>query len=120
MIRYCVVILYEKRTMNQAYKIQRELRRVQKTIPIDPKLLKIRSKVELFKGIDKDRFTAIINVNQKSRILVKDVERFEDIYKRMVTFCQHSFHAKRLVLDAPLCSKAEKALKSLGWEIIKI
>lgn len=86
--------------------------------PIDPKLLNIRSKVELFEGVDKNRYTAIIGVNQKSRILTKDIAKFEDMVIKMVNYCGHTFDAKKLIVDAPMCSKAIKAMKECGWEIV--
>ncbi len=85
--------------------------------PIDPKLLKIRSRVELFEGVDKNRYTAIISVRQKSRILVKDIQKFETIVDKMTHYCNHPFHHKKLILDVPLCSKARKAMQLAGWEI---
>ena len=91
---------------------------IKQVTPLDPKLLKIRSKVELFKGVDKNKFTAIIGVKQKSRILMKDMAKFETIVEKMSHYYQHAFDAKKLIVDAPMCSKASKAMRENGWEIV--
>ncbi len=91
---------------------------IKQVTPIDPKLLKIRSKVELFEGVDKNRYTAIIGVKQKSRILTKDIAKFEDIVTKMVQYCDHPFDGKKLIVDAPMCSKAAKAMRANGWEVV--
>lgn len=89
-----------------------------KVEPIDTKLLKIRSRVEIYKALDLKRYFAlIISVKQKSRILSKDVQKFEDILKKCVLYCDHNFKYKHLLIDAPLCSKAKANLEKLGWKV---
>ncbi|MDH5465323.1 MAG: hypothetical protein OEW60_06800 [Thiovulaceae bacterium] len=99
--------------------LAKELRKMPKKISIDPKALKIRSRVELFKVIEGSKFGALIGVAQKSRILVKDVSKFDDILKKMIIYCDHTFDSKKIIIDAPLCSKAKAKLLSEGWEVLE-
>lgn len=85
---------------------------------ISPKELGIRNKIKIYKATDTHGyFWAMIAVSQKSRLLMKDVHKFEEIYTKMVHFFEHNFKHKVIFIDAPLCSKAEKAFKEAGWKI---
>ena len=85
---------------------------------IAPKDLGIRNKIKIYKATDMNGyFWAIFGVSQKSRILMKDVYKFEEIYAKLTLFCDHNFKYKILFIDAPLCSKAAKAFKEAGWKI---
>jgi hypothetical protein len=86
---------------------------------IKPKELGIRNKIRIFKATDTDGyFTAIFVVAQKSRLLMKDVAKYEEIYTKLVRHCEHNFKYKQLIIDAPLCSKAEIAYKEAGWRLL--
>jgi hypothetical protein len=83
-----------------------------------PKELGIRNKIKIYKATDLNGyFWAIFAVSQKSRILMKDVHKFEEIYTKLVIYCGHNFKYKILFIDAPLCSKAKKAFLEAGWKI---
>ena len=85
---------------------------------ISPKELRIRNKIKIYKATDMNGyFWAIFAVSQKSRILMKDVHKFEEIYTKLTLYCEHNFKYKILFIDAPLCSKAEKAFKEARWKI---
>ena len=85
---------------------------------IPPKDLGIRNRIKIFQATDMNGyFWAIFAVSQKSRILMKDVHKFEEIYAKLTLFCDHNFKYKILFIDAPLCSKAAKAFKKAGWKI---
>ncbi len=85
---------------------------------IYPKELGIRNKIKIYKATDiNGYFWAIFALSQKSRILMKDVVKFEEIYMKLTLFCEHNFKHKVLFIDAPLCSKAKKAFKAKGWKI---
>jgi len=85
---------------------------------IMPKELGIRNKIKIYKATDtKGKFWAIVAVSQKSRLLMKDVYKFEEIYRKITLFCEHDFAYKVIFIDAPLCSKAESAFKIAGWKI---
>ncbi|NPA60053.1 MAG: hypothetical protein GXO30_06280 [Epsilonproteobacteria bacterium] len=85
---------------------------------INPKELDIRNKIKIYKATDTHGyFWAIFAVSQKSRLLMKDVVKFEEIYMKLTIFCEHNFKYKILFIDAPLCSKAKDAFKAKGWKI---
>ena len=85
---------------------------------IAPKELGIRNKIKIFQATDiQGYFWAIFAISQKSRILMKDVHKMEEIYVKLTLFCEHNFKYKVIFIDAPLCSKAEKAFKEVGWKI---
>ena len=83
-----------------------------------PKELGIRNKIRIYRATDTNGvFWAIFAVSQKSRLLMKDVHKFEEIYAKLVVFSEHEYKHKILFIDAPLCSKAEIAFKEIGWKI---
>jgi len=85
---------------------------------ITPKELGIRNKIRMYKATDiKGYFWAIFAVSQKSRLLMKDVHKFQEIYSKLCTLCDHNFKHKIIFIDAPLCSKAKEAFKQSGWKI---
>jgi len=87
---------------------------------ISPRDLKIRNKVKLYVALDLNRYyNAIIIVSQKSRLLMKDLVKFEEIVHKMALFRDHQFKGKTLILDAPMCSKAKLAFKKAKWKIIE-
>ncbi len=85
---------------------------------ITPKELGIRNRIKIFKSVDTNGyFWAIFVVSQKTRILLKDVAKFEEIYKKLVLHSEHNYKYKVIYIDAPLCSKAKKGFKELGWRV---
>jgi hypothetical protein len=85
---------------------------------ISPKELAIRNKIKLFKATDTNGyFWAIFAISQKSRILMKDVHKMQEIYAKLTLYCEHNFKYKIIFIDAPLCSKAKAAFKEAGWKI---
>jgi len=85
---------------------------------VTPKELGIRNKIKIYKATDtQGYFWAIFAVSQKSRLLMKDVHKFEEIYAKLALFCEHNFKHKIIFIDAPLCSKAEAAFIEAGWKI---
>lgn len=86
---------------------------------LSPKILKIRNKVRLYHTLDlSNRYGAIVVVSQKSRILQSNIEVFESIIYKMSIHFDHNFALKTIVVDAPLCSKAETKLKQNGWKVL--
>jgi hypothetical protein len=86
--------------------------------PILPKELGIRNKIQIYKAVDLNGFFwAFFIVSQKTRIISKDVAKFEEIYKKLVLYTEHNFKYKTILIDAPLCSKAKKAFKDAGWKV---
>ncbi len=87
---------------------------------IAPKELGIRNRIKIFKAVDlRGYFWAIFVVSQKSRILAKDVAKFEEIFKKLVLYSDHNYKYKVIYIDAPLCSKAKKGFKELGWRVVE-
>ena len=85
---------------------------------VSPKELGIRNKIRMYKATDTTGyFWAIFTISQKSRILMKDVQKMQEIYGKLTLFCDHNFKHKLIFIDAPLCSKAKAAFKELGWKI---
>ncbi|WP_457743932.1 hypothetical protein [Sulfurimonas sp.] len=83
-----------------------------------PKELGVRNKIKIYKATDvRGYFWAIFAVSQKSRLLMKDVHKFEEIYAKLTLYCDHNFKYKIIFIDAPLCSKAKKAFQEAGWKI---
>ena len=90
-----------------------------KLVEIPPKALGVRNKIRIFSATDTNSYyTAIFMVSQKSRLLMKDVAKFEEIYQKLVSYSGHNFKYKILIIDAPLCSKAKKAYGDAKWKII--
>ncbi len=90
-----------------------------KLVEVAPKDLGIRNRIRIFCATDpKGYYSAIFIIDQKSRVLVKDIEKFEQILQKLKLYSDHSFKYKLLMLDAPICSKALSGLKSLGWKVI--
>jgi len=88
-------------------------------VEVAPKELKIRNKIRIYSALDtKGYYTAIFMVSQKSRLLMKDVIKFEEIYAKLVTYSGHNFKHKILIIDSPLCSKAKKAFGEAAWKIL--
>ena len=85
---------------------------------VSPKELGIRNKIRMYKATDTTGyFWAIFTISQKSRILMKDVQKMQEIYGKLTLFCDHNFKHKLIFIDAPLCSKAKAAFKESGWKI---
>ncbi len=89
-----------------------------KMLEIFPKELGIRNKIKIYKAIDtSNKYWAIFVVSQKSRILIKDVAKFEEICTKLSIFCKHNFDYKMIFIDAPLCSKAKEEFKTNSWKV---
>jgi hypothetical protein len=87
---------------------------------VTPKELGIRNRIKIYKATDtRGYFWAIFAISQKSRILMKDVHKMQEIYGKLTLFCEHNFKHKIIFIDAPLCSKAKLAFKEAGWKVQK-
>ena len=85
---------------------------------ITPKELGVRNRIKIFKATDiNGYFWAIFAVSQKSKLLMKDVHKFEEIYAKLILKCAHNFKYKVIFIDAPLCTKADEAFIRQGWKI---
>lgn len=85
---------------------------------ITPKELGFRNKLQIFQATDlQNNFWAIFEINQKSKIFIKDAKKIEEIYEKLKIYQDHNFKFKLLVINAPLCYKANDALKLNNWKI---
>jgi len=85
---------------------------------IAPSELGIRNKIKIYKATDvSGYFWAIFAISQKSKLLMKDVHKFEEIYAKLTLYMGHNFKHRVLFIDAPLCSKAKEAFLQQGWKI---
>jgi hypothetical protein len=85
---------------------------------VPPRELSIRNKIRIYKATDiHGYFWAIFAVSQKSKLLMKDVHKFDEIFTKLSIYCEHNFKHKVLFIDAPLCSKAKEAFKTKGWRL---
>ena len=92
---------------------------IPKLTPLNNKDLGIRKKVTLYKGVDVNAsYVLIIRVFQKSRFLRKNVLEIETILRQTKAKLGHNFKKKIILIQAPLCSKAEFELKEHGWRVI--
>jgi hypothetical protein len=83
-----------------------------------PRELGIRNKIRMYKATDvHGYFWAIFAISQKSKLLMKDVHKFDEIFTKLSIYCEHNFKHKVLFIDAPLCSKAKEAFKTKGWRL---
>ena len=88
-----------------------------KMLEISPKELGIRNKIKIYKATDlSGNFWAIFAISQKSKLLMKDVHKFEEIFVKLTLFCDHNFKHKLIFIDAPICTKAKDALKTRNWK----
>ena len=85
---------------------------------VEPRELGIRNKIKMYKATDiNGYFWAMIVISQKSRILIKDVEKYDAILAKLVLYFEHNFKYKVLFIEAPLCSKAKDGFKQSGWKL---
>ena len=83
-----------------------------------PRELGIRNKIRMYKATDvHGYFWAIFAISQKSKLLMKDVHKFDEIFTKLSIYCKHNYKHKVLFIDAPLCSKAKEAFKTKGWRL---
>ena len=83
-----------------------------------PRELGIRNKIRMYKATDvHGYFWAIFAISQKSKLLMKDVHKFDEILTKLSIYCEHNFKHKVLFIDAPLCSKAKEAFKTKDWRL---
>lgn len=81
---------------------------------LDPKEIKIRKKLKIYQKEN----TLLLQISQKSRILQKDVEIYENIVKKIEEYLNKSIQVKQIAIDAPLCSKAKVKFEIFGWHLI--
>jgi hypothetical protein len=86
---------------------------------LEPKELKIRKKIDIFIATSQDdSLTLILHTEQKSRLLQKDVDKFEEIYTIVKQYIQQDINTKIVCIDSPLCSKAKLKFENINWTVL--
>jgi cytidylate kinase len=85
---------------------------------ITPKELNSRKRVHIYLGVDKkDYYHIIIEIEKKSRILIKESKEFQELHSRLESFIESKITKKHIYIQAPLCSKAKAYLEESGWRV---
>jgi len=86
---------------------------------LENKTLGTRAKIDFYKATDVDGYyTLIFSIERKSRVLQKDVLIYEQLVQTISQAVEHNFKFKISIINAPLCSKANKLLKDNGWKVL--
>ncbi len=100
----------------ELYKMKHNFKQMEE---LEPKELGIRNKITIHFGIDSSNSqVAVLGINQKSRILIKDVPKFEAIMAKLSSYVGYKFSKKILMIKAPICSKALKALQEKHFTVM--
>jgi len=85
---------------------------------LDNKDFKIRNKIDIYKSIDiKNNYWIIFDVKQTSRVLQKHIQIYQTLVTKIETQLDINFKKRALLINAPLCSKAEGLLKEYKWSL---
>lgn len=85
---------------------------------VEPKELKSRKKINIFHALDiNNKYYAIFKIDSKSRFLTKNAEELHLLLDKLITYKDHNFKFKILIISSPICSKAKEFLKKLKWTI---
>lgn len=83
---------------------------------IEPKTFGSRKKIEIYLGVDLQRYyTCILRIEKKSRILSKEALELMEFHKKLEQMNESKIKKKYIYIHAPLCSKAKALLKSEKW-----
>ncbi len=103
-------------TYKELYQMKQQLKQLEE---ISPKELGIRNKITIHFGIDATNKTVVIlGIMQKSRVLIKDIPKFEAIIEKISNYVGYKFHKKVLQIHAPICSKALKLLQEKDFSVV--
>jgi len=88
---------------------------------ISPRDIGVRKKLHIYKAVDQHNNTyCILYINQKSRVLQKEVDIYENIHHKIEEFTFTKFNKKHIYIEAPLCSKAKEKLELNNWNVSNI
>ena len=89
-------------------------------VTIDKTVLHTRKKMTILSGIDhKSFYHFMFDMEQKSRFEMKNAKEILALEEQVVLHVNHRFKHKHLLLNAPLCSHAQKYLEEEGWRIYR-
>ena len=85
---------------------------------IDPKDLKSRKKIKIYiaTSIEKEYY-AIFVIDSKSRFIRKNAEDLMVLLEKLISFTDHNFKKKELLISSAICSKAKKMLEDNKWRV---
>jgi alkyl hydroperoxide reductase subunit AhpF len=85
---------------------------------IIPRELSTRKKIDIYLGVDiKGYFVDIMQLEKKSRILLKEAKEIELLHKKLELYNGSLIKKRYIIVKAPLCSKAKSYLESEGWKV---
>ncbi|RXJ99227.1 hypothetical protein CRU98_07650 [Arcobacter sp. CECT 8986] len=85
---------------------------------VSVKELNSRKKIQIFTATDiKATYYAIFIVDAKSRFIRKNANDLLELFGKLVSYKDHNFKHKELIISSPLCSKAKEFLKQNGWSV---
>jgi len=86
--------------------------------PIDIKKFSSRKKIDIYLGVDLNRYYAcLIHIKKKSRILKKEALELMEFHKKLEIMNDSKIHKKYIYIQAPLCSKAKALFKEEKWKV---
>ncbi len=90
-------------------------------VPISPKALGSRKKIEIYLGVDPSRYYhLVLFVEKKSRILRKEADELMHFHPKVEAWTDTKIKKKHILIKAPLCSKARKTMEENGWKVYEI
>ena len=86
--------------------------------PIDIKKFASRKKINIYLGVNLNRYYAcIIHIKKKSRILSKEAVELMEFHKKLEVLNDSKITKKYIYIQAPLCSKAKALFKEEKWKV---
>ncbi len=90
-------------------------------VPISPKALGSRKKIEIYLGVDRsDYYHLILYVEKRSRIVRKEAEALMQFHEKIEAWRGIGIKKKHILIKAPLCSKAKKYMEENGWRVYEV
>ena len=85
---------------------------------LNNKALGVKSRFQLYKAVDMSkRYCLILHIARKSRFLQADAKKIDAVASQVMQVLGHNFAKKYIYIQAPLCSKANVLLGTLGWKV---
>jgi len=86
--------------------------------PIEPKTFGSRKKIEIYLGVDLQKYyTCILRIQKKSRILSKEAREIMEFHKKLEQLNESKIKKKYIYIQAPLCSKSKALFKEEKWVV---
>lgn len=90
-------------------------------VSVAPKELGIRNRVGLYYGQTlQGKSAVLVVIEQKSRVLQKEVEKYEAIVEKLMAYASVTPSLKLAVIYSPLCSKAKARFIEEKWRVFDV